>query len=156
MCVCVHIVCACAQSLHLCPTLCDTMDSSLPGSSLHGILQARILEWVAMPSSRGSPKPGTEPGSPAFQVESLPLSRRYILHCIKCFWYLVGWHHRLNEHEFEQTLGDGEGQGSWTCFGINFSALSFLHSPTLTSTHDPWKQHKKSWTLLSDWTTTTI
>ena len=37
-----------------CPTLCDPMDCSPPGSSVHGILQARILEWVAMPSSRGS------------------------------------------------------------------------------------------------------
>ena len=35
-------------------SLCDPMDCSLPGSSVHGILQARILEWVAMPSSRGS------------------------------------------------------------------------------------------------------
>ena len=38
----------------LCPTLCDPMDCSLPGFSVHGILQARILEWVAMPSSMGS------------------------------------------------------------------------------------------------------
>ena len=37
-----------------CQTLCDPMDCSLPGSSVHSILQARILEWVAMPSSRGS------------------------------------------------------------------------------------------------------
>ena len=37
-----------------CPTLCDSLDCSLPGSSVHGILQARILEWVVMPSSRGS------------------------------------------------------------------------------------------------------
>ena len=37
-----------------CPTLCDPMDSSLPGSSDHGILQLRILEWVAIPFSRGS------------------------------------------------------------------------------------------------------
>ena len=36
----------------LCPTLCDTMDCSPPGSSVHGILQARILEWVAIPFSR--------------------------------------------------------------------------------------------------------
>ena len=35
-------------------TLCDPMDCSLPGTSAHGVLQARILEWVAMPSSRGS------------------------------------------------------------------------------------------------------
>ena len=43
-----------AKSLQSCPTLCDPMDYSLPGSSVHGILQARILEWVAMSSSRGS------------------------------------------------------------------------------------------------------
>ena len=44
-----------------CLTLCDPMDCSLPGFSVHGILQARILEWVAMPFSRGSsrPKDGT-------------------------------------------------------------------------------------------------
>ena len=40
-----------------CPTLYDTMDCSPPGSSVRGILQARILEWVAMPSSRGSSRP---------------------------------------------------------------------------------------------------
>ena len=39
---------------HSCPTLCDHMDCSPPGSSVHGILQARILEWVAISSSRGS------------------------------------------------------------------------------------------------------
>ena len=38
----------------LCPTLCNPRDDSLPGSSVHGILQARILEWVAIPFSRGS------------------------------------------------------------------------------------------------------
>ena len=43
-----------AQSLQSCPTLCDPMDCSLPGSSVHGILQAGVLlEWVAMPASRG-------------------------------------------------------------------------------------------------------
>ena len=40
-----------------CPTLCDPMDYSLPGSSIHGIFQARILEWVATSSSRGSSRP---------------------------------------------------------------------------------------------------
>ena len=39
---------------HSCPTLCDPMDCSPPGSSVRGILQARILEWVAMPSSGDS------------------------------------------------------------------------------------------------------
>ena len=40
-----------------CPTLWDPMDSSSPGSPVHGILQARILEWVAIHFSRGSPRP---------------------------------------------------------------------------------------------------
>ena len=40
-----------------CPTLCDPMDCSPPGSSVHGILQARILQWVAIAFSRGSSSP---------------------------------------------------------------------------------------------------
>ena len=41
----------------LCPTLCNPIDASLPGSSIHGIVQARILEWDAIPYSRGSSQP---------------------------------------------------------------------------------------------------
>ena len=40
-----------------CPTLCDPVDCSPPGSSVHGILQARVLEWVAISFSRGSSQP---------------------------------------------------------------------------------------------------
>ena len=43
--------CVCAESLQWCPALCDPMDCSPPGSSVRGILQSGILEWVAMPSS---------------------------------------------------------------------------------------------------------
>ena len=43
-----------SEVAQLCPTLCDPVDCSPPGSSLHGILQARILEWVAISFSRGS------------------------------------------------------------------------------------------------------
>ena len=43
-----------AKSLKLCPSLCDPMECGPPGSSVHEILQAKILEWVAMPSFRGS------------------------------------------------------------------------------------------------------
>ena len=52
-------VCVCmrAQAHSLCPTLCDPMDCSLPGSSVHVIFQARVLEWVAIFSSRGSSWP---------------------------------------------------------------------------------------------------
>ena len=45
---------AAAKSLQSCPTLCDPIDGSAPGSAIPGILQARPLEWVAISSSRGS------------------------------------------------------------------------------------------------------
>ena len=53
--------------------------------TVHGILQARILEWVAFPFSRGSSQPGIEPGSPALQADSLPTELsgkpKYLLNC---------------------------------------------------------------------------
>ena len=52
--------------------LCDPMDCSPPGSSVHEVLQARILEWIAMPSSKDLPNPGIEPRSPTLQADSLP------------------------------------------------------------------------------------
>ena len=91
--------------------LCDPMGCSPPGSSVHGASHAGILEWVATPSSRGSPDPGIEhvsPVTPALQADSLPLSHcgspKYsvLLKCIsefvffffqKCFNCLLcnGW-----------------------------------------------------------------
>ena len=68
-----------AKSLQSCLTLCDPMDCSLLGSSVHGILQARILEWVGMPTSRDLPNQGIEPASPAapaLQADSLLLSHQ--------------------------------------------------------------------------------
>ena len=53
-------------------TLCNPMDCSLLGSSVHGILWVRILEWVSIPFSRGPSKTGIEPRSPALQADSLP------------------------------------------------------------------------------------
>ena len=49
-----NFMCVHAKSIQSCPTLCNPMDCSPPGSSVHGILQASILEGIAMPSSRGS------------------------------------------------------------------------------------------------------
>ena len=66
-----------AQSLQLCQTLCNPMDCSSPSSSVNGILQVRILQWVALPFSRGSSRPRDKTHSPAssvLQVEFLPLS----------------------------------------------------------------------------------
>ena len=57
----IYVVCVCVLVIQLCPTLCDPMDCSPPGSSVHRISQARILEWVAIPFSKGSswPRDGT-------------------------------------------------------------------------------------------------
>ena len=95
----------------LCLTLCDLMDCSLPGSSVRGILQTRILEWVAISFSRGDlPKPGIKHRSPALQADSLPseppgshlsstwkqtdmpnkskkMFSQYTGHCIKPHWF---------------------------------------------------------------------
>ena len=71
-------VCSVAQS---CLTLCDPTDSSLPASSVHRILQARILEWVAVPFSRGS---------------SWPSNRTQIL-CINCTGRLILYHWATRE-----------------------------------------------------------
>ena len=58
-------VCPCmgAKLLQSCLTLCDPMDCSLPGSSVHGVLQAGILKWVAMPPPGDLLQPGMEPTS---------------------------------------------------------------------------------------------
>ena len=56
-----------------CPTLCDPMDCSIPGSSVHGIFQARVLEWVAISFSRGSSQPRD-------QTQVLPHCRQTLYH----------------------------------------------------------------------------
>ena len=55
----------CVSWIQLCLTLCDPMHCSPPGSSDHGIFQARILEWLPFPSPGDRPRPGVEPVSPA-------------------------------------------------------------------------------------------
>ena len=55
------------QVAQSCPTVCDPMDYTV-----HGILQARILEWEPFPSPGDLPNPGIEPRSPTLQVDSLP------------------------------------------------------------------------------------
>ena len=62
VCVCVYacaryVYCCCCLVAQSCPTLCEPLDHSLPGSSVHVVSHARILEWVAISSSRGSSQP---------------------------------------------------------------------------------------------------
>ena len=155
--------CACpvAQS---CLTVSDPMDCSPPGFSVHGIFQARILEWVAISCSKSWTTKKTEHWrsdafeswfwrrflrvpwkarrshqsnhflkeiNPEYSLEGLmlKLKRQYFCHLMQRADSLektlmlgktkqekratkgkrVGWHHWINEHEFEQTPGDNEG-----------------------------------------------
>ena len=67
----------CAKSLQTCLTLCDLMNRSPPGSSVHRILQVRTLEWVAMPLSRGSSQLGIKPTS---SLKSACSGKRVLYH----------------------------------------------------------------------------
>ena len=61
-----------SEVIQSCLTLCDPVNCSLPGFSVQGILQARLLEWVAISFSRGSSPPRDQPRYPALQADALP------------------------------------------------------------------------------------
>ena len=70
-----------------CLTLCDPMDITI-----HGVLQARILEWVDVPSPEDLPNPGIEPNSPTLKADSLPAEPQgKPLHCV---------HHKIHARQF--------------------------------------------------------
>ena len=96
-----------ARSLQSCLTLCDPIDCSLPGSSVYGILQARILEWVDMPSSRGSSWPRDRThisGLPHWQAGSLPLAPlwRLIYMCV-CVYTCTHTHIKFKKKTSSKT-----------------------------------------------------
>ena len=169
-------VCSVARS---CPILCDPMDCSSPGSSVHGIFQTRILERVVISFCRGSSRPrdrtwvsydllalasrfftivppgtwwtskqplqspysshlpGPQEEASRNKISLLYTSFQYFGHLMPKNWILgkdsdvgkdwrqeekgmtegemVGWHHWLDGHEFEQALGVGDGQGTLAC-----------------------------------------
>ena len=70
----VSLVPSCCLVIKSCPTLCNPMDCSLPGSSVHGILQVRVLEWVSISFKKGSS--WSNPHLLHWQVDSLPLSHQ--------------------------------------------------------------------------------
>ena len=86
-----------SKSLQLCLMLCDLMDCSLHGSSVHGILQARMLEWIQCPPLGHLSNSGIEPTSlmsPAWQAGSLPLAQpgklqKRAAKCTKCQIFYV-------------------------------------------------------------------
>ena len=175
-----------------CPTLYNPMDCSLPRSSLHGILQARVLEWVAISFSRGSSQPRDQtllsciPGRHfnLWATREAPWNRTLslkgkqssifigmtdseaeaaILWPLDVKSLLIGkdpdagkdwsqeekgttgnemvgnWDGWLNGHEFEQALGDGEGQRSlvgWSPWGCKESDMT--KQPNWTDTYYLW------------------
>ena len=115
------------------------MDRSPPGSSVHGILQAGIVEWVVISFSRGSSQPrnwtwvssitGRQIPYHWATQEALPRGSPYHKCLIQqtvfnngCLWAvgstedeMAGWHHQLDGREFEWILGVGDGQGGLAC-----------------------------------------
>ena len=101
----------------LCPALCDPMDCSLPGFSVHGIFQTRILEWIAIPSPGDLPDPGIEPRSSTLQAIrkaiQTTLPSNYLwkliagLDSLSILWWLHGYY--LNWYSQKTLLGGREG-----------------------------------------------
>ena len=102
-------MCVCAQSCSTLWTLCDPMDCSMPGSPVHEIFQARILEWVAFPTPGDLLDPGIEPASPV----SLALAGRFFttappgkhIWCRECLNFII-WHVavRFSQHHLLKRL----------------------------------------------------
>ena len=87
-CLFVCLINMCVRSSdQLCLTFCESVDNSPSASSVHGILQLRILEWVVVPSPGGLPDPGIKSKSLVslvLQADSLPLVPPGKLHLLKC------------------------------------------------------------------------
>ena len=99
-----------------CPTLDNPMNCSLPGSSVHGILQARILEWVAIPFCRGSqPRDWTQISCIGGEFFTIWATRAASVCWYKCI-FLVLWQNCCQTNNSnEQTSGDSERQESLAC-----------------------------------------
>ena len=111
-----------------CLTLCDSVDCSPPGSSVHGILQARILEWIAISFSRGI-FPGIEPRSPTLQANALtsepPGKPPQCNHCCvliyfifiiaqdDLLWWLSSKESNCNAGDMGLIPGSGRSPGGW-------------------------------------------
>ena len=133
-----------------CPTLRDPMDHSLPGSSVHGIFQARVLEWGAITFNPGS-IPGS--GRSAGKGRGCPLQSSWA----SLVTQLVKNHLPCRRPGFDPGLGRSPGEGKgytlqysglensmhYTAHGVAKSQtqLSDIHFHFLTSIHDYWKNH---------------
>ena len=92
-----------AKSPQSCPTLCHPMDCSLPGSSVHGISQARILEWVAIPSPGDLPTQGLTSHLLHWQAGPLQLSKPPG-NIMVCLWSVLRVRHNLVTEQQQQSI----------------------------------------------------
>ena len=123
------IVCLCGKSLQSCPGLCNPLDCSPPGSSVHGILQARILEWVAMPSSTGSSQPRDWT-----HVSHLSYISR---------WFLYHQHHLGRTTELGELLSPGKKEWLTELMSAGSSLLRAEHKPPEQFAWDGWEKGKR-------------
>ena len=131
----------------LCPMLCDPMDCSPPGSSVHGIFQARILEWVAIPFSRGSSRsrgqtwigrwffttepPGKPPTPPCWASPS-----ELLADYTHCLWAVISWKECFGF--FSWTVG----LSSWLKIFSKPWCKQICCHPSITV---PFTEHRQSW-----------
>ena len=118
-----HRVCVCASvCAQLCPTLCDPMDYGPPGTSFHGILQERILEWVAISFSRGSSQPRD----------------RTCVSCISCLGRQIVYHCAPGKYRIEAPFSSVAQSCPTLCdpMGCSRPGFSVHHQlPEFTQTH---------------------
>ena len=110
----------------LCLTLCSPMDCSLPGSSVYGILQARILEWVAMPSSRGSSLPGIEPRSRIAGGDFTVWATREA--CLSGHRFSNPSHQAVRTHR-KRTWQPAPSQEPWEAAGLEVDSPALVEPP---------------------------
>ena len=126
------------------PTLCDPMDYTV-----HGILQARILDWVALPFSRGSSHPRIKPRSPALQVDSLPAEPQgktknigvgslsllqQIFPAQESNWGLLHFRWILYQLSYQGSPRSEKALDKWCCYAQSLVRSLRLHSNEIAST----------------------
>ena len=139
-------MCCAMLSFSVVSDSCNPMDCSPPGSSVHGILQARILEWVAMPTSGDLPNLGIKPRSPALQVDSLPseLPRKPVNTGVGGLSLLQGIF-------LTQKLNWGLLHYRWILYQLSHQGKSIIHSKNDQMNKSINSEKQKLWSRSSDY-----
>ena len=140
--VCIYLLNMCVLVAQSCPTLCDCVDCSLPGSSIHRILQASILDWIAIPFSRGSSWPRNQ------TWVSLPYLRQILYHLShhhqSPMWFLI--YHQKLELKCPPTINDYKQTVVHT---YSVKLLSNKKEWTMDKTQHKWISNASHWNTKS-------